>query len=95
MQGHRQRDRKFLLGKTPDSLGQAAGRCRNVAQAEISAFRVADQTQEADHIIQIIQRLSDAHQHDIRDFDIVFQFCEQHLIQHFTRRQRADQPPDR
>ena len=45
--------------------------------------------QEAQHRVKIVQRLADAHQHDVGDGQAGIQLGEQHLIQHLRRRQVA------
>ena len=45
------------------------------------------QLQKLQHIVPIIQRLADAHEHDVGDLPSGVKLRKQHLIQHFRGRQ--------
>ena len=49
---------------------------------DVHAVRVIHQLQKAQHVFHVIQRLTDAHQHDIRYLPPGIQLGKQHLIQH-------------
>ena len=75
-------------------LRQPAGGERNVPHADVAPLRVVDERQKPHDGIEIIQRLSDAHQYDVRNRKAGFLFGKQHLVQHFRGRKIPYKPAD-
>ena len=60
---------------------------------DVQSKGMVHQLQKFQHIIQIIHRLSDAHQHDVGHAQAAVRPGKQHLLQHLPRRQVPDLPP--
>ena len=57
----------------------------------VHALFTVDQFQKAKHIVKIIQRFTDTHQHDVIDGKARIKLGEQYLIQHFKGLQFSNQ----
>ena len=60
----------------------------------VHALRTVHQLQKAHHIVKIVQRLADAHQHDVGNGQAGVHLCKQHLVQHFIGFQPPHQSAD-
>ena len=65
-----------------------------MAHADIHALGVIYQLQKAHHVIEIIQRFTDAHENNVGDGLAGIQLGIQHLVQNLRRLQRANQAAD-
>ena len=52
---------------------------------DVQPVRVVHQLQKPQHVVQIVQRLADAHQNDIGNGQAGVLLGEDHLIQNFRR----------
>ncbi len=52
---------------------------------------VIHEFQESHHVVEVVQRLADAHEHDIRDLCSRVQLGKQHLIYELRRLKAPDQ----
>ena len=91
VQRHGERQLQVLPGQPVDLIDQPAGGKADVPHADVQPLGRIDELEEAAHIVIIIQRLADAHEHDVRDGQAGIQLRKQHLIQHFRRLEAADQ----
>ena len=80
VQRDRQRELKIPFGKLFKSLDQPAGGKRDVAHADVHALRVVYQLQKAHDVVEVIQRLPDAHEDDVGDFFAGIKLGKQHLV---------------
>ena len=60
-------DRQILLRKVIDARDDAAGREGNVPVADVQPRRVPDKAQKFHHVVIVVERLSDAHEHHAVD----------------------------
>ena len=60
----------------------------------VHALRAVHQLQKAHHIVKIVQRLANAHQHDVGNGQARVHLREQHLVQHFIGLQPPHQSAD-
>ena len=67
MQGYRQGKLQFMLRQPVDPRHQAAGGQADIPHPDIDPLRGGDQMQEFQHLVKVIQRLANAHQHDMGD----------------------------
>ena len=89
VQGDRQRELQVLLREPLDPVDQTAGGQADVTHADIHALFRVHKRQKAQYGVIIIQRLSDAHEHDVRHRQTGIELREQHLVEHFRRREPA------
>ena len=90
VEGHGQRQLQFQLRQPPDARHNAAGGQGDVPHPDVHAIRVVHQLQELQHRVQVVQGLSNAHQHDVGHRQAGIDLGEQHLVQHLRRRQVPD-----
>ena len=90
VEGHRERQLELKLRQTPDARYHAAGGQADVPHPDVQPLGVVHQRQKPQHGIHVVQRLSNAHQHDIGDLPAGIQLGEQHLIQHLRGSQVTD-----
>ena len=57
---------------------------------DVHPMRAVDQLQKAQHIVHVVQRLADTHEHDVGDRQAAVQLGKQHLVQQL----RWPQVPD-
>ena len=60
-----------------------------MAHGDVHTVGVIHKLQKAHHIVKIIQRLTDTHQHNVRDGKAGFHLGKEHLVQHFIGFQTA------
>ena len=94
VQRYGERDLEIALCQIVKPLRQPAGGERNVPHTDIAPVRVVDEFQKPHDGIEIIQRLADAHQYDVRNRKAGFLFGKQHLVQHFRWRKIPHKPAD-
>ena len=78
---HRQRQLQLLFRQCIDPRHHAAGGQTDVPHADIQPVGAVDQLQEAQHVVHVVQRLADAHEHDVGHGQAAVQLGEKHLIQ--------------
>ena len=64
-----------------------------MAHGDIHAINAVHQLQKPHHVIKVIQRFSNAHEHDVRHRQAGIHLGKQHLVQHFKRLQPPYQTP--
>ena len=94
MQGDRKRQLQISLGKLFDLVDEAAGGEADVAHADVHAVRAVDKLEKAHDIVEVIQRLTDAHQHNIGDRQAGIQLGKEHLVEKLRRLESADKTAD-
>ena len=62
-----------------------------MAHGDIHALRAVHQLQEAHHIVKIVQRLSNAHEYNVRNGLTGIHLGKEHLVQHLKGLQAAHQ----
>ena len=67
MQAYGKREAQLFLRQLFHHGHKAAGGKADVAHADVHTLRAGDDRQEIHHIVEIIQRLANAHQHDVRN----------------------------
>ena len=82
VEGHRQRQLQVLLRQGVDPRHHAAGGQADMAHADVQPVGMVHQPQKAQHVVPVVQGLSNTHQHDIGDLPAGIQLGKQHLIQH-------------
>ena len=65
-----------------------------MAHADIHAVLAVHKLQKTQHILVVVQRFSDAHQHNVGDLQAGIQLGKQHLVQHLTGRKAPYQAAD-
>ena len=65
VEGNGQRDLELLLRQLINLRHQAAGGQADMAHGNVHAVGAVDQFQEPQHILKIVQRLANAHQHNV------------------------------
>ena len=75
------RQLELLFGKQLDLIDKAACRKADVPHADVHPVRAVDKLQKAHDRIKVIQRLADAHEHDIGNRKSGIDLTEQHLIE--------------
>ena len=91
MEGHRQGQLQIALCQLVDLRHQAAGGKADMAHGDIHALRAVHQLQEAHHIVEIVQRLSNAHEYNVRNGLTGIHLGKEHLVQHLKGLQAAHQ----
>lgn len=87
MEGDGKRDLQLLFRKQPDLIDKAAGGEADVAHTDVHAVGAVDKLEKANDIVEVIQRLADAHQNDVRDLHPGIKLRKKHLIEQLRRRE--------
>ena len=87
VQRDRQRQLQLLLRQGIDTGHHAAGGQADMPHTDVHAIGMIHQLQKPQHIGHVVQRLADAHQHNVGHRPAGIQLGEHHLIQHFRRPQ--------
>ena len=61
--------------------------------ADVQPQRVVHQLQKPQDVVEVVQRFPDAHEDDVGDWHAPVRLGEDHLLQHFSRRQVPDLAP--
>ena len=93
MKGNRQGQLELMLRQLINLRHQAAGGEADVPHGDVHSLRAVHQLQKPQHIVKIVQRLSDAHKHNVRYRQAGINLGEEHLVQHFVGLQPPHQPP--
>ena len=94
MEGNCQRNLHFPLCQGIDLGDQTAGRKADVAHGNIHTVFAVHQLQKAHHIIKIVQRLADAHEHHPGHRQAGVDLGMEDLVEHFVGLQPPDQTAD-
>ena len=84
-----ERELQIVLRERVDARHHAAGGERDVPHPDVHAVGMVDKLQKSHHIRAVIERLADAHEHDVGNFLPRIELRKEHLIEHFRRRQVA------
>ena len=95
MERDRERQLQVPFGKLFDLVDQTAGGQADVAHADVHAVRAVDELEEAHDVVEVIQRLTDAHEHDVGDRQAGIELGKEHLIDQLRRLEPPDEPADR
>ena len=90
MEGDGQRQLQSHLSKAADARDQSAGGQGDMPHPDVQPVRVVYQLQKPQHRVQIVQRLSNPHQHNVGHRLPGIQLGEDHLIQNLGGRQIPD-----
>ena len=94
MEGHGQCQLQFTLCQLVNPGHQAAGGQADVAHGNIHALGAVHQLQKTHDVVKIIQRLPNAHEHNVGNGLAGIHLSKQHLIQHFKGLQLPHQAAD-
>ena len=92
---HRERQLQLPLCQKPDFIDQTAGGQADVAHADVQSVRAVNQLEKLHDRIKIVQRLPDAHQHNVGNRKSGIDLAEQHLVQKLRRSESAHQSAKR
>lgn len=73
-----------MVGQFVNFFSQAAGGQRDVPHTDVQSVGAVDQLQKAEHRVEVVQRLPNAHEHDVADRGSGVHLGEKHLIQHLS-----------